>query len=52
MKTTTNERKQMKLKDLLRYLLLIEVNKDFNSIPVIKINQNFDLLKLNRKEII
>ena len=42
----------MKLKDLLRYLLLIEVNKDFNSIPVIKINQNFDLLKLNRKEII
>ena len=42
----------MKLKNFLRSLLLIEVNKDFNSIPIIKIDQNLDLVKLNRKEII
>jgi len=49
---TTNERKQMKIRNFLRSLLLIEVNKDFNSIPIIKIDQNLDLVKLNRKEII
>jgi len=52
MKTITNERKQMKKKNFLKSLLLITMNRDFKSTPIIKIDQNFDLIKLNRKEII
>ena len=50
MKTITNERKQMKKKNFLKSLLLITMNKDFKSTAIIKIDQNFDLVKLNRKE--
>jgi hypothetical protein len=52
MKTTTNERKQMKKKNFLKSLLLITMNRDFKLTPIININENFDLIKPNRKEII
>jgi hypothetical protein len=40
----------MKNKNFLKSLLLITMNRDFKSTPIIKIDQNFDLVKLNRKE--
>ena len=40
----------MKNKNFLKSLLSITLNKDFKLKPIIKIDQNFDLVKLNRKE--
>ena len=40
----------MKNKNFLRSLKLITTNRDFKLGPIIKIDQNFDLVKLNRKE--
>mgnify|MGYP006100573127 FL=1 len=51
MKTTRKEKK-MKIKNFLRSLKFIKNDGDFNLGPIIKINQNFDLVKLNRKEVI
>ena len=42
----------MKKKNFLKSLLLITMNRDFKLTPIIKINENFDLIKPNRKEII
>ena len=50
MKTKRKEKK-MKIKNFLRSLKFIKNNKDFNLGPIIKINQNFDLVKLKRKEV-
>ena len=41
----------MKNKNFLKSLLLITMIRDFKFTPIIKIDQNFDLVKLNRKEI-
>tara|TARA_B100001121_G_scaffold3073_1_gene2802 strand:+ start:419 stop:568 length:150 start_codon:yes stop_codon:yes gene_type:complete len=46
------KRKEKKIKNFLRSLKFIKNNKDFNLEPIIKIDQNFDLVKLNRKEVI
>ena len=51
MKTTRKEKK-MKIKNFLRSLKFIKNDGDFNLGPIIKINQNFDLVKLNRKEVL
>jgi len=51
MKTKRKEKK-MKIKNFLRSLKFIENNRDFNLGPIIKIDQNIDLVKLNRKEVI
>ena len=40
----------MKNKNFLKSLMLITMNRDFKLTPIIKIDQNFDLVKLNRKE--
>ena len=52
MKTMKEEKKQMKIINFLRSLKFIKNNKDFNLGPIIKIDQSFDLVKLNRKEVI
>ena len=46
------KRKEKKIKNFLRSLKFIKNNKDFNLRPIIKIDQDFDLVKLNRKEVI
>jgi len=45
-------RKEKKIKNFLRSLKFIKNNRDFNLGPIIKIDQSFDLVKLNRKEVI
>ena len=52
MKTKKKERKQMKIKNFLKSLKFIKNNRDFNLGPIIKIDQDFDLVKLKRKEVI
>ena len=52
METMKEEKKQMKIKNFLRSLKFIKNNRDFNLRPIIKIDQDFDLVKLNRKEVI
>ncbi len=46
------KRKEKKIKNFLRSLKFIKNNRDFNLRPIIKIDENFDLVKLNRKEVI
>ena len=50
MKTKRKEKK-IKIKNFLKSLKFINNNEDFNLGPIIKINQNFDLVKLKRKEV-
>ena len=52
MKTKKQEKKQKKIKNFLRSLKFIKNDRDFNLGPIIKIDQNIDLVKLNRKEVI
>ena len=49
---TKRKEKKRKIKNFLRSLKFIKNNKDFNLGPIIKIDQNLDLVKLNRKEVI
>tara|TARA_X000000950_G_C13386054_1_gene446274 strand:- start:122 stop:277 length:156 start_codon:yes stop_codon:yes gene_type:complete len=51
MKTKRKEKK-MKIKNFLESFKFITNNRDFNLGPIIKIDQSFDLVKLNRKEVI
>ena len=44
--------KKIKIKNFLRSLKFIKNDRDFNLGPIIKIDQSFDLVKLNRKEVI
>tara|TARA_B100000989_G_scaffold9965_1_gene6726 strand:- start:173 stop:319 length:147 start_codon:yes stop_codon:yes gene_type:complete len=46
------KRKEKKIKNFLRSLKFIKNNRDFNLRPIIKIDESFDLVKLNRKEVI
>ena len=49
---TKREEKKIKIKNFLRSLKFIKNDRDFNLGPIIKIDQSFDLVKLNRKEVI